>query len=72
MRPMGYVGPIDDVIDAHAQIRFLRKRVQETKAEWADAKTELATASARLETVLTEIEQQQGRLPLQDPEPLAE
>ena len=58
---------LDEVLDARAQIRELRKRVIETKAAWNEAKSELSAASDRLEGVLTELEQKQGRLPF-DPD----
>ena len=51
-----------EILDARAEIRSLRKRVTETKAAWQTAKGELRDASDRLENVLTEIEQKQGRL----------
>ena len=53
---------LEEVLDARAEIRSLRKRVTETKAAWQTAKSELSDASDRLENVLTEIEQKQGRL----------
>jgi chromosome segregation ATPase len=61
---MAHREQLDDVLDARAEIRQLRKRVNETKAAWNEAKSELSAASTRLEDVLTEIEQKQGRLNL--------
>lgn len=60
---MAHRDQLDDVLDARAEMRTLRKRVTETRAAWTLARTELNEASSRLEDVLTEIEQRQGRLP---------
>lgn len=60
---MAHRDQLDDVLDARAQMRALRDKVKTTKAAWDDAKTELRDASERFESVLTEIEQKQGRLP---------
>ncbi len=54
---------LDDLLDTRAEIRRLRKAVEQTKAAYAQAKGELASATERAEEVLTEIEQKQGRLP---------
>jgi predicted nucleic acid-binding Zn-ribbon protein len=53
---------LEEVLDARAEIRSLRKRVTQTKEAWQEAKGELAAASDRLENALTDIEQRQGRL----------
>ena len=55
---------LEDVLDARAEIRTLRNRVNTTKADYLDAKMAPSAAAERLEGVLTELEQKKGRLPL--------
>jgi hypothetical protein len=60
---------IDDLLDARADVRALRKALTAKRIELADIRARLTTASDRLENLLTELEQQQGRLPFGADEP---
>jgi hypothetical protein len=53
---------LDDLFDARAEIRRLKKAVADTRAAFAEAKSELATATARSEEILVQMEHKQGRL----------
>lgn len=57
---------IDDLCDARATVRTLRGELQKRRIAFHEAKDKLAKATNRLEDVLTEIEQHQGRLPFAD------
>jgi chromosome segregation ATPase len=59
---------LEDVLDARAEIRELRRKVTMAKAAWTEAKTELSAATQRVEDLLTEIETRQGRLPFPFPD----
>lgn len=53
---------LDDLLDTRAEIRRLKKAVTATKAAAAEAKGELAAATAAAEEILVQIEHHQGRL----------
>ena len=53
---------LDDLFDARAEIRRLKKAVAETGAAYSEAKSELKEASARSEEILVQLEHKQGRL----------
>jgi hypothetical protein len=54
---------LDDLMDARAEIRRLKKQVADTRAAFNAARSELADKSALAEEILTQMEQRQGRLP---------
>jgi predicted nucleic acid-binding Zn-ribbon protein len=60
---------IDDLCDVRASVRALRKEVQKRHIALNDARDKLRKATSRLEDVLTEIEQHQGRLPFVEDQP---
>jgi hypothetical protein len=62
----GVQSQIDDVLDARAAVRQLRLEVTKRRQALAEVRDKLATASGRLEDLLTELEQKQGRLPFGD------
>jgi hypothetical protein len=62
----GTQSQIDDLLDARATIRQLRLELAKRRLAYLECKERLATASERLEDVLTEFEQKQGRLPFGD------
>jgi DNA repair exonuclease SbcCD ATPase subunit len=51
---------LDDMLDARREIRRLKKEVAAKRAEFNEARSQLAAANDRLEKVLVEIEQKQG------------
>jgi hypothetical protein len=53
---------LDDLFDTRQEIRRLRKAVADTRAAAAEARSELAAATARSEEILVQMEHQQGRL----------
>jgi hypothetical protein len=53
---------LDDLFDARAEIRRLKKAVETTRAAYAEAKAELSAATARSEEILVQLEHRQGRL----------
>ena len=53
---------LDEMLDARAEVRRLKKKVQQSRQAFNEARSELSAASDRLENAITEIEQQQGRL----------
>jgi hypothetical protein len=53
---------LDDLFDARAEIRRLKKAVAETGAAYSEAKSDLKEASARSEEILVQLEHRQGRL----------
>ena len=59
---------IDDLLDARGEIRRLSKIVADARDVWVGAKSELTAAKTKLEGVLDELEQRQGRLPFPEPE----
>jgi hypothetical protein len=62
----GTQSQIDDLLDARAELRRLRKQVAACRLALRASKEQLATATDRLEDILTELEQRQGRLPFGD------
>jgi hypothetical protein len=62
-RRMGQRDQIDDLCDARAEVRALRVELDKRRLAFRDARAELRTATERLEDVLNQIEQGQGRLP---------
>lgn len=54
---------IDELLDTRAEIRTLRKELLKRRIEFQTCKSKLSKAVDRLEDVLTELEQRQGRLP---------
>jgi septal ring factor EnvC (AmiA/AmiB activator) len=57
---------IDDLLDARAEVRRLRKQVTDQRLALRASKDKLTAALDRLEDNLTQLEQQQGRLPFGD------
>ena len=53
---------LDELLDARAKIRMLRKELTKRRIAVKEIKDKLETISTRFEDVLTEIEVRQGRL----------
>jgi chromosome segregation ATPase len=62
----GTQSQIDDLLDARASVRQLRRELANRRLALREVKEKLATATDRLEDLLTELEQRQGRLPFAD------
>jgi hypothetical protein len=54
---------VEDLLNARAEVRRLRKLMIDRRAQLRQTKLDLAAATDRLEDHLTELEQHQGRLP---------
>src|SRR5258707_14549871 len=59
---------IDDLLDARAEVRVLRKELLQRQEAFRAVRHRLMTATNRVEGLLTELEQQQGRLPFAEAE----
>ena len=61
---------LDEVLDARAEIRRLRKEEAASRAAFVEAKRARAEAETRFESVMSDIESKQGRLEFPDHESL--